>query len=596
MSAKMNIDIITSLDTANVKSEISKIQKSLSQVNFPESIGKKFDKTLVDLEKELDNFDDKKDQALNNPKAFSALEKSGEKIIKLYSQLKREARDLGGVSSASIEKLLPQDFVQKMTQASQALKQYDGATSKTEKAIKDTSDALNEATKKADDYKKKIDELSKKLKNKNYLTSGQESSLKAQEKKLKHELTVTNKKEPETAADRAALATKNLTEYEDTHKFKDETSKKKSSTWRQLAKEAEVANQEVDKVKTNLQDVQNTLKNSDTKFGLETELNKAKTSLTETVTKINDLQTELVNLNNIKVNNLNQIETALSNLGIDVTQFNGDIDKMKQALYEIKAERIDEIRQEFSKITAEVNNSGQEVEQFADSLEASAKSMDVLNDKAQQIDSLKNQIKDFFGLTNTIYLFRQALQDAFETVQELDASMIEMAVVTDFRVGDFWEQLPQYTERANELGLTIRDVYDSMALFYQQGLNTAESTALSNATLKMARIAGLDAAEAVDRMTSALRGFHMELNELSANNVADVYSELAAVTASDVDELSIAMSKTASIADSAGMSFENTAAFLAQIIETTREAAEHHWQASQQNRLLFSNKKGNEYE
>ena len=66
----------------------------------------------------------------------------------------------------------------------------------------------------------------------------------------------------------------------------------------------------------------------------------------------------------------------------------------------------------------------------------------------------------------------------------------------------------------------------------------------------------------------------MELNETSANNVADVYSELAAITASDVDELSTAMSKTASIANSAGMSFENTAAFLAQIIETTREAAE----------------------
>lgn len=31
-------------------------------------------------------------------------------------------------------------------------------------------------------------------------------------------------------------------------------------------------------------------------------------------------------------------------------------------------------------------------------------------------------------------------------------------------------------------------------------LNTSESVALSNATLKMARIAGLDAAEATDRV------------------------------------------------------------------------------------------------
>jgi TP901 family phage tail tape measure protein len=90
----------------------------------------------------------------------------------------------------------------------------------------------------------------------------------------------------------------------------------------------------------------------------------------------------------------------------------------------------------------------------------------------------------------------------------------------------------------------------------------------------MARIAGMDASEATDKMTAALRGFNMELNEMSAQKVADVYSELAAITAADVNEISSAMTKTASIASSAGMEFETTAAFLSQIIETTRESAE----------------------
>lgn len=75
-------------------------------------------------------------------------------------------------------------------------------------------------------------------------------------------------------------------------------------------------------------------------------------------------------------------------------------------------------------------------------------------------------------------------------------------------------------------------------------------------------------------MTNALRGFNMELNATNAQRVDDVYSKLAAMSASNVDELSIAMTKTASIAKSANMEFETTAAFLAQIIETTREAPE----------------------
>jgi hypothetical protein len=52
-------------------------------------------------------------------------------------------------------------------------------------------------------------------------------------------------------------------------------------------------------------------------------------------------------------------------------------------------------------------------------------------------------------------------------------------------------------------------------------------------TMKMARIANMDAEDATKAMTAALRGFNMEINETSAQRINDVYSELAAVTAAD---------------------------------------------------------------
>lgn len=55
-------------------------------------------------------------------------------------------------------------------------------------------------------------------------------------------------------------------------------------------------------------------------------------------------------------------------------------------------------------------------------------------------------------------------------------------------------------------------------------------------------------------------------------HVTDVYSELAANAAADVNGIAYAMSKAASISSSAGMSFENTAAFITTMIETTQEA------------------------
>ena len=52
-------------------------------------------------------------------------------------------------------------------------------------------------------------------------------------------------------------------------------------------------------------------------------------------------------------------------------------------------------------------------------------------------------------------------------------------------------------------------------------------------TMKMAKIAGLEAGDATQYMTAALRGFNMEINETSATRINDVYSELAAITAAD---------------------------------------------------------------
>lgn len=191
-----------------------------------------------------------------------------------------------------------------------------------------------------------------------------------------------------------------------------------------------------------------------------------------------------------------------------------------------------------------------------------------------QLDQFKSRIQYFFGLNNVIQLVRRSLREAFNTVKELDAAMAQTAVVTDYTISDMWNQLPKYTSIANELGVTTKGAYETMTLFYQQGLDSNEAFALGTETMKMARIAGLDYATATDYMTAALRGFNMELTELSAQRVNDVYSRLAAITASDTQEISTAMTKVASLAHNANMEFETTSAFLAQIIETTRESAE----------------------
>ena len=226
----------------------------------------------------------------------------------------------------------------------------------------------------------------------------------------------------------------------------------------------------------------------------------------------------------------------------------------------------------FSGIANDINNTQKAMQGLTSETSSYGDSMATA---AGQVRDLQQSTQYFFSLRNMLNLLKRGIDDAVQSVKELDAAMTETAVVTDYKVSDLWGMLPQYTQLANQLGATTQGAYETMTLYFQQGLDQQQAFEIGAETMKMARIAGLDYAETTDMMTAALRGFNMELNETSAKRINDVYSELAAITASDTEELGTAMQRTASIAHSAGMSFEGTTAFLAQAIETTREPAEN---------------------
>ena len=250
------------------------------------------------------------------------------------------------------------------------------------------------------------------------------------------------------------------------------------------------------------------------------------------------------------------------------------VQQLKEHLLGVNSDGVKKLNDEFGKTKTQVQASENAINKIRNSLGDLGQATTSLQQMNSEFEQLKSQAQYFFGLTNSFNLLKRAIRGAYETVKKLDAAMTETAVVTDFSVGDMWEQLPQYTTMAKKLGATTEGAYRTAALYYQQGLDTAEAMQLSTETMKMARVAGMEYATATKAMTSALRGFNMELSDMSAQRVNDVYSELAKITATDTQQLATAMTKTASIAYSANMEFENVSAFLAQILETTQEAPE----------------------
>lgn len=239
----------------------------------------------------------------------------------------------------------------------------------------------------------------------------------------------------------------------------------------------------------------------------ERELSKARRQLTSATTnlgKIKSLEAAYTDLYKV-VKQLGVLPDGVKEIYSpeDAERLKAVLEGIRVDGLEAAGEAIERTQSTMSSTTQTFQKAQNATDQLSDSIDKNKDSWIEHDKQAKKTEAITSRIKQFVGLSGAAMLARKAVQNAMRTIKELDKSMTEMAVVTELNVSDYWEQLPEYTERANEMGLAINDVYQADMLFYQQGLKTNEVVAISTETMKMARIAGLDTAEATDRMTAA---------------------------------------------------------------------------------------------
>ena len=271
---------------------------------------------------------------------------------------------------------------------------------------------------------------------------------------------------------------------------------------------------------------------------------------------------------------LKNVQTAIGNaFGANSQQY---ISETSQKLKEFRESLNDKQKAIFDQLAGSMQRLGENGQRAGEQVRTANEGLrESANAAAKSKSELEQVIQSFARFTTLagiMDIFRNSIRAAFNAVKELDEAMNSIAVVTDMTTQDLWDQIDVYTQMANATGSTIAGAYQVAQLYYQQGLSTNDVMTATTETLKLARVAAVDYASATDYMTSAVKGFGLSYQDLS--HIMDVYSNLAAKTAADTEEISIAMSKVASIAHSTGMELETTAGFLTQIIATTREAPE----------------------
>lgn len=557
--AKVVVDVIGNVDQIN--NALKSVQNNLSKLNLPPAAEKGFNKLFSKLEAEITSFREKSESALTSQQDVNKFVKNWERIVDLYRQLGLQVKNLDALSNNQKLTLIPGDSAEKFKKITAALKTYEHQISQTNSEIKKQTTGFNEAQKKVDKYSNTLNELKKQ---KNILNDEEFNKFNKEAKKAEATL--------EALAKRLEEAKKALDNAPKTSTGKVDRRTKIGS---EATKEYNLAKQAYDDQKVIADEARLKIDGKVKESKHSRDIEEYTRKLSEAKQKVDAYQQSLKKLSDVDVaQHFQKLKQELTNItGVDLNAAKS-VDELKESIAQLGAEDLDAANKLLEQFQQNVNDISPGIKKMSEDVDNASESFKELVRQQNSIDQLKNRLVSFFSIGSVVQTFRRAVRAAYESVKELDAAMTQAAVVTEFDVGDMWEQLPEYTDRANKLGASVKGAYETTTLFYQQGLNTEQAVQLSIETMKMARIANLDYATATDYMTAALRGFNMELNEASATRVNDVYSELAAITASDTREISIAMTKTASIANSANMELETTAALLSQIIETTREAPE----------------------
>lgn len=534
--ARMNVE--------QIKTATSQMEAAFSKIKLPGNLGSALTTTIAKLKTELENFDDITSKTFTSMADVNKATKSYDNILSYFEKMKVEMAKVKGLDP---EKFLPKATLDKLKTLNTQLGKVGSAAKANQAAIEKETKAYQDQVAVVDKLKKEIqakeaalnsnrgkkganakrmDEIETDLAQKKATAASIKTSAKAAGKNI----------EEDVDYQALQLQIKNLTtEYNNLFRANDK-----------LSESLRTGKLEIDQLKAKQQEAQTTAQG---------------------------LKTNLENLSKVKPEGLQQIREEIAQLkGVSIDQVTTDVTELAQEIQNIPKEKFSEMAQHIMTADITMEELEQELSEGKQKVREFASSAEDIQNMANQVGQLRGQMAQFFTLTNGWNLLKRTIQQAKEAVQEYDAAMTEIAVVSDYDLGEVWGMAGKYAKDAHELGASTMDVINAQKLYIQQGLDMAEANEISTETIKMARIANIDGAKATELMTAAIRGFNLEMSESARVN--DVFSELAAKTAADTEQIAVALSKTASIANSAGASLENTSAFLAQIIETTQEAPE----------------------
>lgn len=313
--------------------------------------------------------------------------------------------------------------------------------------------------------------------------------------------------------------------------------------------------------KSGLKDVENSLRSLQ-KMGLNEymDLNRS-LNMKEANSNLNELKSTIASIRTSFASSFN------SSLGsFNTAKLNNDLQKIG----------IDKIYTQFKTMGASGETAFRMI--ASEALSTNLKLKDTRNLLDEMADTFASTVKWNIA-SSAMNALQRNVQAAYNYVVKLDSSLNDIRVVTGKSADDMERFAQRATDAAKELSASTRDITEGALIYYQQGDNDADALAKAKITQKAANVSQIDTADASEYLTAVWNGY--QVANQAAEEGMQVYEEyvdklaaVAAKTASDLEESSVAMSKVASAANSMGVDFDQLNAQIATIVSVTRQAPE----------------------
>ncbi len=230
-------------------------------------------------------------------------------------------------------------------------------------------------------------------------------------------------------------------------------------------------------------------------------------------------------------------------------------------------QKIKELNGKKVKFGVDGGNAQKEVEKVDNSIKSATKSTKTFG------DTLKTSAKLGAAYSVTSQAFqaiREAASEAKEAVQEFDAAVMDLRMATGGTYPEVSNLVKEYNELGKAIGATTKEISSGADSWLRQGHSISDTNILIKDSIILSKVAELESAEATQYLTSAMKGYKVEVEDVIS--IVDKLTAVDLVSATEAGGLAEAMSRTAASAYIAEVSMDKLLGYLAATGEVTQKS------------------------